>query len=98
RVTKRNGKEWQQRLCSGWSNTCKALAMKGKTKCKNCGGKTPSGAASPHFKTGEHSKEFLTRFRQRSEQFLNDRDGRELARAIAYSTTLVEEAIDKLDS
>lgn len=66
--------------------------------CKLHGGKTPRGAASPHFKTGEHSKEFLARFRHRAETFLKDRDGRELARAIAYATTLVEETVDKLDS
>ncbi len=35
---------------------CKAYAVKGKKVCRTHGGKTPHGAASPHFKTGRYSK------------------------------------------
>jgi len=35
---------------------CKAQAVRGKRVCRVHGGMTPSGIASPHFKTGRYSK------------------------------------------
>lgn len=37
------------RYCTRWP-------LKGKTACQNCGGLSPGGIASPHFKNGERSK------------------------------------------
>ncbi|HEX8184401.1 MAG TPA: hypothetical protein VF747_06610 [Blastocatellia bacterium] len=98
RVMTRGGKEWLQRLCDARDNTCGRLAMAHSPKCRQDGGATPRGAASVHTKTGEHSKDFQTRFRKRAEEFLANRDGKELARAIAYATTLVEDAVERVDS
>lgn len=52
-----------QLLCNAKSKrtgqTCKAIAVKGKLKCKNHGGKTPSGPAHGAFKHGHHSTKYL---------------------------------------
>ena len=49
-----------QKICNAKSKRtgeqCKAWAITGSTKCRTHGGKTPKGIASPHFKTGKHSK------------------------------------------
>lgn len=34
---------------------CRAWPMKGKKRCRRCGGKTPSGIASPHYRHGRYS-------------------------------------------
>lgn len=44
----------------GTTIRCKKQAMKGKTVCRNHGGATPSGPASPHWKHGRYSKAMPT--------------------------------------
>lgn len=47
-------------LCSGTSKQtgkpCRAFAMKGKEVCKNHGGESPTGMASPNYKHGRRSR------------------------------------------
>ena len=40
---------------------CRAPAMRHRERCRMHGGKTPRGIGSPHFKTGQYSRDFLAR-------------------------------------
>lgn len=53
-------------------NQCRKPAMKGRTVCLAHGGRTPRGVASPHFKTGRHSRSLPGHLVADYERALND--------------------------
>ena len=53
-------------------NQCRKPAMRGRTVCLAHGGRTPRGVASPHFKTGRHSRSLPGHLVADYERALND--------------------------
>lgn len=68
------------------------------TKCAMHGGKTPVGIASPHFKTGRHSKHLPERMRERYEEALVDDDLTELTAEIALLDTRIADLLARVDT
>lgn len=65
--------------------------------CHIHGGKTPAGVASPHFKTGRHSKHMPGRLLERYEEALADGDLLNLRSEIALIDTRIAMLIEMLD-
>ena len=89
--------------CDATSKTtgdrCKQPVKRGSTKCHYHGGATPSGIASPHFKTGRHSKHLPTRLLGEYEKLLSQ--GSELMPLypdIALLDTRVGELLQRIET
>jgi len=54
------------------SEPCRNLPVTGATRCRMHGGATPSGIASPHFRTGRHSKHLPVQLVERYRESLAD--------------------------
>lgn len=70
---------------------CKKDAMLGRNVCHIHGGKTPKGAASPHFKTGAHSKYLPTKLGAIYESIESDLEANVLSRNIRLRETLIRQ-------
>jgi hypothetical protein len=66
-------------------------------KCRVHGGLTPTGIASPHYKTGARSKYLPTRLLGRVEEALNDPGLLDLRRDIALLEARLSEVLGQLD-
>lgn len=77
---------------------CGGNAVPGMTVCHWHGGKTPTGIASPHFRTGRHSKYLPTRMLQTYEAALTDPRLLELHAEIALLDSRLAELLGKVDT
>lgn len=75
---------------------CKNAAMPN-GRCRMHGGKTPSGIASPHFKTGRHSKSIPTRLAATYEVSRNDPDLLALNDEIALTDAQIDAVLGELE-
>lgn len=76
---------------------CRKHAMRGRNVCLAHGGKTPRGAASPHFKTGRHSRSLPGRLLATYEVALRDPRLLSLRDDIALIDTMLMETLSQLD-
>lgn len=63
------------RICNGHKrdgSPCRQWAMRGKSKCHKCGGKSLSGVAHPNYKHGRYVKSLPTQLAQRAEEARNN--------------------------
>ena len=88
----RNG----HRLCNAKNNTCKAFAMKDKTKCRNHGGLSLSGINSPRFKTGRYSKYLPQGLMTKYDEARKDPDLLNLRDEISLNDARLKQLIEKL--
>jgi translation elongation factor EF-G len=70
--------------------------MRGRTTCLAHGGKTPRGAASPHFKTGRYSRSLPGHLVAAYEQALQDPTLMSLRDEIALTDALIDETLSQL--
>jgi hypothetical protein len=70
--------------------------MRGRGVCLAHGGKTPRGAASPHFKTGRYSRSLPGHLVALYEQALNDPTLLSLRDEIALIDTMIGETLSQL--
>ncbi|MGI8403704.1 MAG: hypothetical protein ACR2OE_02845 [Thermomicrobiales bacterium] len=71
--------------------------MRGRNVCLAHGGKTPRGAASPHFKTGRYSRSLPGRLVAAYEEALNDPRLLSLRDDIALTDAMLMETLSQLD-
>lgn len=87
--------------CTAWSSRhnrqCGNSPMLGKTKCAYHGGKSPSGLASPNFKSGRHSKVLPARLAANYQASLEDGELLSLRSEIALIDARTQELIGKID-
>lgn len=76
---------------------CRKHAMRGRNVCMSHGGKTPRGAASPHFKSGRYSRSLPGHLIATYERALNDPRLLSLRDDIALIDVLIGETISQLD-
>lgn len=76
---------------------CKRPASPGKEVCYIHGGKTPSGIASPHFKSGRYSKSLPGRILERYTEFLSDENILALDDEIALVSARIAELLGNLE-
>lgn len=77
-------------------NQCNRSAVEGSTKCTVHGGLTPKGIASPHFKTGRHSKYIPVGIMDTYHAHLADENKLVLDSEIALVDTRISEIIEDL--
>lgn len=76
---------------------CENPAMSGSTKCRAHGGATPKGSASPHFKTGAHSKYLPPRLAAIYEDIETDLEVNILSRNLKLREMFLREKLEMLD-
>lgn len=76
---------------------CRKHAMRGRNVCLVHGGKTPRGAASPHFKTGRHSRSLPGHLVAAYERALSDPRLLSLHDDIALTDAMLAETLSQLD-
>lgn len=76
---------------------CLKDAMIGREVCHIHGGKTPKGSASPHFKTGAHSKYLPARLAAIYEDIENDLEVNILSRNLKLREMFLREKLEMLD-
>jgi len=76
---------------------CRKHAMRGRNVCMSHGGKTPRGAASPHFKTGRYSRSLPGRLVATYEEALSDPRLLSLREDIALTDAMLMETLSQLD-
>lgn len=89
--------------CQSWNpnqgRQCELSPIRGKIRCKSHGGKTPSGLASPHHKTGLYSKSIPVRLLGEYESLLALGDDLfRLDDETATLTTLIQESLAKMET
>lgn len=77
---------------------CKQNAVTGKSVCVYHGGKTPGGIASPHFKTGRHSKYLPTRMIEAYEAARQDGELLDLTNEIAVLDARINDLMRRVDT
>jgi len=75
---------------------CKRFPMKGKSRCRRCGGKTPSGTACVNTKHGLYSQELPVNLRARYEAILEDKTLTDLLPLIGLAQLRVSDLLGKL--
>lgn len=76
---------------------CRKHAMRGRNVCMSHGGKTPRGAASPHFKTGRYSRSLPGHLVATYERALNDPRLLSLRDELALTDAMIAETLSQLD-
>jgi hypothetical protein len=76
---------------------CRKHAMRGRNVCMSHGGKTPRGAASPHFKTGRYSRSLPGRLVAAYEEALSDPRLLSLRDDIALTDAMLMETLSQFD-
>lgn len=76
---------------------CRKHAMRGRNVCLAHGGKTPRGAASPHFKTGRYSRSLPGHLVAAYEKALNDPKLLSLRDELALTDAMISELLRQLD-
>lgn len=78
--------------CTGWSRNagrqCTKRAIRGRTKCKNHGGKSLRGVNSPRYKGKGKSIDMPTRLAEQYRQWLEDEDRLSIDKELAIMRTL----------
>jgi hypothetical protein len=84
----------------GKLHPCMQYPMKASStrKCRMCGGATPSGAASPHYKTGRYSKVLPGAIRKKYEEAARDEELVTLSAEIALLDAQMQERLEKVYS
>ena len=77
---------------------CKRYTDEGKRVCSIHGGKTPSGTASPHYRTGRYSKHLPARLSGQYEASKNDPALLELREDIALIDSRLSDLIKRVDT
>ncbi|MBX7171356.1 MAG: hypothetical protein K1X72_10385 [Pyrinomonadaceae bacterium] len=77
---------------------CKNIAVRGSTKCRNHGGKTPRGVASTHYKNGLYSRYLPQNLLGRFESVENDKELSNLKAEMALVTVRIQELLDQLNN
>ena len=72
--------------------------MKGKRVCTVHGGLTPGGIASPHFKTGRHSKHLPERMAEKYKESINDPELLALDAEISLVDARLEDLLSRVDT
>ena len=75
--------------------TCRRHPLKGRRRCRLHGGKTPSGTASPHFKTGRYSRYLPTQIRQLYAIHCRDRKSNDLQDEIGLLTVHIGQLLQQ---
>jgi len=75
---------------------CHMWAIKGSTKCKYHGGKSPKSIASPHFKTGRYSRYLPKGLIAKFEEGQNDSELLSLRNSIALADARVKSLMEQL--
>jgi hypothetical protein len=87
-------------LCTGHKRRtgerCRAIAVKGTTKCKFHGGRSLRGVGHPSFQHGRYSKDLSTQLAARADRALHDPQLLSLAEDIAVNQALLGEALQRL--
>lgn len=76
---------------------CRRRAVAGRAVCTVHGGLTPRGVASPHFKTGRHSRDLPAQLSERYREALADTDLLSLRDDIALVDARVTELLETLE-
>ncbi len=76
---------------------CRKHAMRGRNVCLAHGGKTPRGAASPHFKTGRYSRSLPGRLVAAYEEALSDPRLLSLRDELALTDAMLMETLSQFD-
>lgn len=76
---------------------CRKHAMRGRNVCMSHGGKTPRGAASPHFKTGRYSRSLPGHLLAAYEQALSDPRLLSLRHELALTDAMIANLLQQLD-
>ncbi len=76
---------------------CQRYPVAGRTRCPNHGGKTPRGAASPHFKNGRYSAAMPRGLREQYECLLDDKTLGSLREDIATTEALIMDALSQME-
>jgi hypothetical protein len=76
---------------------CRKSAMRGRTVCLAHGGRTPRGAASPHFKTGRYSRSLPGHLVAAYERALADPTLLSLRDEVALTDAMIAELLGQLD-
>lgn len=71
--------------------------MRGRNVCMSHGGKTPRGAASPHFKTGRYSRSLPGHLLAAYEQALSDPRLLSLRHELALTDAMIANLLQQLD-
>lgn len=77
---------------------CRRRAVKGKRVCTVHGGLTPGGIASPHFKTGRHSKHLPERMAEKYQESINDPELLALDAEISLVDARLEDLLSRVDT
>lgn len=77
------------RYCTQWP-------VKGGTACRFCGGKSPKGAASPHYKHGRYSRHLPTDLRKKYVEAMGDKELISLRDELGILTTRMMTLMEKL--
>lgn len=77
---------------------CKGRAVNGSEVCYMHGGKTPKGAASPHFKTGKYSKALPQRMIAAYEAAASDPELLDLKQSVALIDARLLDLLSRVDS
>lgn len=77
---------------------CKAQAITGKRVCRVHGGMTPSGLASPHYKTGRYSKSLPARLAGHYAEAQSDAALLELRDEVALTDARLADLLGRVDT
>jgi hypothetical protein len=95
--TNPRGKTVCSALISDGSRFCESEFILSNGRCKRHGGMTPSGVASPHFKSGRHSRQLPTRLLERYEEALSDPEMHSLEAEIALVDARIADLLAQCD-
>lgn len=76
---------------------CLAMPVKGKHRCKNHGGRTPSGLDSPHYRHGQYSQDMPAELLGAYQRAVGDPELLELRSDAAILHAFMVEALKRMD-
>jgi len=92
-----NGRQICSAHRANGQSICTSTFLMSNGRCKKHGGMTPSGVASPHFKTGRHSRNLPTRLLERYEEALADPEMHSLEAEIALVDARIDDLLRQTD-
>jgi hypothetical protein len=76
---------------------CASTSLYENGRCKKHGGATPKGIASPHFKTGKHSRHLPSRLLDKYQEALEDPELMSLESDLALVQARINDLLEQLD-